>query len=288
MTKEVGDNVDIVITGAHGQLGKELERRISLSHSVVSLSKSDLDISEQDEVNKIILQLKPQIIIHAAAFTAVDQCEIDRKKAYQVNGLGAGYVALAANKVGARMFYISSDYVFDGNKQSPYLEEDVPYPQSTYGMSKWIGEQLVLSINKGTVIRTSWLYGHDGKNFVKTMLELATKNKEIRVVNDQVGSPTYVNDFVETLLNLFDKKDGIYHVSNSGSCSWYTFAKTIFEEAGYNPKLVYPTTTEEYGALAPRPYFSVLGHKALLRENVKIPRSWNEAIKEFIRKEINQ
>ena len=197
---------------------------------------------------------------------------MDRKKAFEVNGLGAGYVALAANKVGARMFYISSDYVFDGKKQSPYLEEDVPNPKSTYGMSKWMGEQLVLSINNGTVIRTSWLYGHDGKNFVKTMLELAKKNKEIKVVNDQVGSPTYVNDLVETLQHLFDKKDGIYHVSNSGSCSWYTFAKTIFEEAGYNPEFVYPTTTEEYGALAPRPHFSVLGHEALLRENVKILR----------------
>ena len=288
MNKRVGDNVDIVITGAHGQLGKELERRISFSHSVVSLSKNDLDITEEDEVKKMITQLRPQIIIHAAAFTAVDQCEIDRKKAFEVNGLGTANVALAANRVGARMFYISSDYVFDGNKQSPYLEEDVPNPQSTYGMSKWMGEQLVLSINKGTVIRTSWLYGHDGKNFVKTMLELAQKNKEISVVNDQVGSPTYVNDLVETILYLFDKKDGIYHISNSGSCSWYTFAKAIFEEAGFNSKLVHPTTTEDYGALAPRPHLSILEHKALLRENIPIPRPWNEAIKEFIRKESHQ
>ncbi len=178
MNKKVGDYLDIVITGAQGQLGKELERRISLYHSVVSLSKNELDVTNKDEVNKKIKLLKPQIIIHAAAFTAVDQCEIDRKKAFEVNGLGAGNVALAANMVGARMFYISSDYVFDGKKQSPYLEEDVPNPQSTYGMSKWMGEELVLSINKGTVIRTSWLYGHDGKNFVKTMLELAKKNRE--------------------------------------------------------------------------------------------------------------
>ena len=284
----MGENLNIVITGAHGQLGKELERKLNHSHSVVSLSKNDLDITEKEKVYKIITQHKPQIIIHAAAFTAVDQCEIDRKKAYEVNGLGAGYVALAANMVRARMFYISSDYVFDGNKQSPYLEEDVPNPKSTYGMSKWMGEQLVLSINRGTVIRTSWLYGHNGKNFVKTMLELAKKKKEIKVVNDQVGSPTYVNDLVETLQHLFDKKDGIYHISNSGSCSWYTLAKVLFEEAGYNPEFVYPTTTEEYGALAPRPHFSVLGHEAILRENVKILRPWNEAIKEFIRKESNQ
>lgn len=288
MNKKVGDYLDIVITGAQGQLGKELERRISLYHSVVSLSKNELDVTNKDEVNKKITLLKPQIIIHAAAFTAVDQCEIDRKKAYEVNGLGAGNVALAANMVDARMFYISSDYVFDGKKQSPYLEEDVPNPQSTYGMSKWMGEELVLSINKGTVIRTSWLYGHDGKNFVKTMLELAKKNREIRVVADQVGSPTYVNDLVETLQHLFDKKDGIYHISNSGSCSWYSFAKVIFEEAGYNPDFVLPNTTEEYGALAPRPHFSILDHNALMKENIPILRHWKKALNEFIRKESNQ
>lgn len=281
----MGDNLDIVITGAHGQLGKELERTLSHSHSVVSLSKHNLDITEKDEVNKIITELKPQIIIHAAAFTAVDQCETERKKAFEVNVLGTGYVALAANIVRARMFYISSDYVFDGKKQTPYLEEDVPNPKSIYGMSKWIGEKLVLSINNGTIIRTSWLYGHDGKNFVKTMLELAKKNKKIKVVADQIGSPTYVKDLSETIIQLFDKKSGIYHVSNSGSCSWFSFAKTIFEEAGYNPDLVHPTTTEEYCALAPRPHFSVLGHEALIQENISIPRPWHEAIREFIRKE---
>ncbi|PAL11711.1 dTDP-4-dehydrorhamnose reductase [Peribacillus simplex] len=279
--------MDIVITGANGQLGKELERRLGQFHTVIGLSKNDLDISDKEEVYKKITELEPQIIIHAAAFTAVDQCETDRRKAFEVNSLGTGYVSLAANMVGARVFYISSDYVFDGKKQSPYLEEDVPNPQSTYGMTKWIGEQLVLSINNGIVIRTSWLYGHDGKNFVKTMLELVKKNKEIRVVNDQVGSPTYVKDLAETISHLLDKRNGIYHVSNSGSCSWYIFAKAIFEEAGFDPKLVRIITTKEFGALAPRPHFSVLENKALLREKVQIPRSWNEALKEFIRKEVS-
>jgi dTDP-4-dehydrorhamnose reductase len=282
----MGENLDIVITGANGQLGKELERRLGPFHTVVSLSKNDLDISEKEEVYKKITQLEPQIIIHAAAFTAVDQCETDRRKAFEVNSLGTGYISNAANMVGARVFYISSDYVFDGNKQSPYSEEDVPNPQSIYGISKWIGEQFVLSINNGIVIRTSWLYGHEGKNFVKTMLELAKKNKEIRVVNDQVGSPTYVNDLAETISHLLDKKSGIYHVCNEGSCSWYIFAKAIFEEAGFDPYLVKTITTEEFGALAPRPHFSVLENKALLREKVQIPRPWNEALKEFIRKEV--
>ncbi|WP_034644689.1 dTDP-4-dehydrorhamnose reductase [Bacillus methanolicus] len=280
--------MDILITGGNGQLGKELERQLSIAHSVISLGKQDLDITSKEDVEKIISNMKPQIIIHAAAFTAVDQCETDRKRAFEVNSLGAFYVAQAASKVGARMFYLSSDYVFDGNKHSPYVEEDEPNPQSIYGMSKWLGEKLVLLFDHVTVIRTSWLYGHDGKNFVKTMLELAKKNREFKVVNDQIGSPTYVYDLTETIIHLFDKKNGIYHVSNSGSCTWYVFAKTIFEEAGFNPKNVMPTTTEEYGALAPRPRYSVLGHNALLRENVNLPRPWKEALKDFLRKETGQ
>jgi dTDP-4-dehydrorhamnose reductase len=283
-----GENVDILITGAHGQLGKELERRLTPFHSVSSLGKNELDITNKEKVDKMIAQINPQIIIHSAAYTAVDQCEIERKKAFEVNGFGAGYVAQAANKANARMFYISSDYVFDGNKHTPYVEEDKPNPISVYGRSKWLGEEFVLKINQGTVIRTSWLYGHDGKNFVKTMLALAKKNKEIHVINDQIGSPTYVKDLTDIFIQLLSKKNGIYHASNSGSCSWYEFAKAIFKEAGYNPEHVIPTTTMEYGSLAPRPHYSVLKNTSLIRESIEPLRPWDEALKEFIRKEISQ
>lgn len=170
-----------------------------------------------------------------------------------MNGIGAGNIAQATSRVGARMFYISSDYVFDGNKQLPYTEEEETNPQSIYGLSKWLGEKMVQDYHNGTIIRTSWLYGHDGKNFVKTMIELGKKGKEIKVVNDQIGSPTYVNDLVETIVQLFDKKSGTYHISNSGSCGWFEFARAIFMEAGFNPETIQPITTKEYGALAPRP-----------------------------------
>jgi dTDP-4-dehydrorhamnose reductase len=282
-----GEAVDILLTGAHGQLGKELERKLTPCHSVFSFGKAELDITQKEQAEKIIMQIKPQLIIHAAAFTAVDQCEKDVKKAFDVNGLGAANIALAANKVNARMFYISSDYVFNGEKQTPYVETDEPDPKSVYGMSKWMGEKLVRNINDGTIIRTSWLYGHDGKNFVKTMLLLAEKHSEIKVVNDQLGSPTYVNDLAEIIIQLIHKKNGIYHVSNTGTCTWYEFAKAIFKEAGYNPALVLPTTTEKFRAAAPRPRFSVLQHDALMRENVITPRVWNDALKEFMRKEKN-
>ncbi|WP_282171249.1 dTDP-4-dehydrorhamnose reductase [Cytobacillus firmus] len=278
----------ILITGAHGQLGKQLEKRLKSSHTVISLGKQELDITKKAESEKIFFQIKPQLVLHAAAFTDVDQCEIDPQKAFEVNGIATGYIAQAANKVDARMFYISSDYVFDGNKKAPYREADEPNPQSTYGMSKWLGEKLVQKFNNGTIVRTSWLYGHDGKNFVKTMLNLAEKQKKIKVVNDQIGSPTYVNDLVETVAQLIEKRNGIYHVSNSGSCTWFEFSKVIFEEAGYNPEFVLPISTEEFGAIAPRPSYSVLGHDALIRETLNIPRPWKEALKEFIRKENSQ
>ncbi|WP_264739388.1 dTDP-4-dehydrorhamnose reductase [Cytobacillus firmus] len=278
----------ILITGARGQLGKELVRKSHHSHSIVSLGKKELDITNQDQAENVILHYKPQYIIHTAAFTSVEQCEIERKKAFDVNALGAGIVAKAAEKADARIFYISTDYVFDGKKHSPYTVEDNPNPLSIYGLSKLLGERLVLLSNNASIIRTSWLFGHDGSNFVKTMLQLAKIGKEVKVVNDQVGCPTYVSDLAETILQLLDKKNGIYHVSNSGYCSWYTFAQAIFEEAGYDSRLVKPVTTKEYGSICPRPPYSVMEQNALLKQGIKPLRHWTEALNVFMRKELSQ
>jgi len=278
----------ILVTGGHGQLGKHLERTLQGTHAVISLGKSELNITDKNEAEKIINQIRPKLIIHAAAYTAVDQCEINLKEAFEVNAVGTGYIAQAASKVGARMFYISTDYVFDGMKGSPYHEEDEPNPQTIYGMTKWLGEKFVRKYNEGTIIRTSWLYGHEGENFVKTMLKLAKINKEIKVIDDQIGSPTYVNDLTDTIIQLFEKKNGIYHVCNSGSCTWHEFAQAIFTLGGYNPNLVVPVKSKEYGSLAPRPSYSVLGNNTLIGENVNVPRPWKEALKDFIRKEIYQ
>lgn len=165
-----------------------------------------MDITDYVQVVNVISDYQPQYIIHTAAFTSVDQCEMDRKKAFEVNALGTGYVAQAANKIHARMFYISTDYVFDGKKQSPYTEDDDPNPQSIYGISKLLGERLAGLFNNASIIRTSWLFGHDGANFVKTMIQNAKKGKEIKVVNDQIGCPTYANDLAETIIQLLDKK----------------------------------------------------------------------------------
>lgn len=285
MEWEEGEHLVILVTGADGQLGKELTKKLAETFTVIGLGREEMDVSRKKDVDREILKFKPTIIVHAAAFTEVDQCEIDYRTAFEVNGLGTGYVAQAAEKVGARIIYISTDYVFDGQKFSPYFEGDVPNPQSIYGMSKLLGERFVNLLNKGTVVRTSWLYGHEGNNFVKTMLELSKNNNEIKVVADQIGTPTYVKDLVDTITKLLDKKAGIYHVSNSGSCSWYEFARAIMTEAGFKPEMVRPITTEEYGALAPRPRYSVLANQALINEKIKPLRTWNDALKEFIREE---
>ena len=280
--------MDILITGGEGQLGKELNKSLCTKHNVNSLGKGILDVTNKEQVDLIIDHLKPDIIIHAAAYTAVDKCESERKKAFEVNSLGAGYIASAGKKVNARIIYISTDYVFDGKKQSPYAENDIPNPQSVYGMSKWLGEKIVLTNIDATVIRTSWLYGHYGRNFVKTMLELGKENREIKVVDDQIGSPTYVNDLAEAIHQLIDKENGIYHFSNTGSCTWLTFAKRIFEEAGYDTNRVLPITSAEYGVPAPRPPYSVMDHQSIINQGIKTPRHWENAMKDFIRKELSK
>ncbi|WP_411335071.1 dTDP-4-dehydrorhamnose reductase [Metabacillus indicus] len=275
----------MLITGAGGQLGKELSRQLLQNHQVTALTKSDLDVANKEEVLKVICQKKPEMIIHTAAFTDVEQCESNRRKAFEVNWRGTAAVARAAETVQARLIYISTDYVFDGKKKAPYTEDDPPYPLSIYGLSKLYGEKCVLDYKRGTVIRTSWLFGHEGKNFLKAILRQVNENKILRVVEDQIGSPTYVKDLAEIILKLDKKTTGIYHVSNTGACSWYEFAKAIVREAEVNPGKVIPVSTDFYGTIAKRPAYSVMAHHALKREGFDPLRSWQDALKEFFNKE---
>lgn len=281
-------NMSVLITGANGQLGKELVKQFKQrDYRVFAMSRKDIDITNQVNVEEKILSYHPDVIIHAAAYTAVDLAEKNKKVAYETNALGSYYIACAAKKVGAKMVYISTDYVFNGEKSCPYTEEDEVNPLSTYGMSKWIGEKLVQSsLQESYIIRTSWLYGHEGNNFVKTMLYLAKQQKEINVVNDQVGSPTYTKDLVDVICRLLGKRYGTYHVSNSDSCSWYEFAREIFLEVGNDPTLVKSVTTKEYGASTIRPSYSVMECKKLKNEGIKMPRSWQSALHEFMKKEL--
>jgi len=277
----------VLITGGKGQLGHELENilRQDGQTEAICLPKESLDVTRVEEVQRVIAGFNPGVVIHAAANTNVDGCEIDQDKAYQVNALGTRNVAVAASKLGAKLVYISTDYVFNGRSTRPWMEFDSPDPVNVYGRSKLAGEQFTTNLSdKYFIVRTSWLYGRQGKNFAKTMLSLAREKTELAVVNDQVGSPTYAKDLAVFLIGLIQTElYGIYHYSNAGFCSWFDFAKKIFEMAGLKHVRVRPVSTEEFKRPAPRPAYSVLDHYCLRLEGLAAPRRWEDALQEFIK-----
>ncbi|WP_096189360.1 dTDP-4-dehydrorhamnose reductase [Evansella halocellulosilytica] len=278
----------LMITGGKGQLGKELEKQLSISYNVYAYGKDELDITVPQKVEERVQEIDPDIIIHAAAYTAVDHCELDRLTAFRINAVGTMNIALAAKRHQTRLIYISSDYVFNGKKSVPYTEKDETDPLNIYGVSKCLGEETCQSVIRKncTIVRTSWVFGHGGNNFVNTMLRLGKKQIPIKVVNDQMGSPTYTADLVSVIRTLIELgKSGIYHVTNSESCTWFEFAKYIFNESGYDSKLLVPVSTKEFGSSAPRPHYSVLSKDKLLREGLPLPRSWQDAVSEYLRKE---
>lgn len=279
----------ILVTGAKGQLGQDVVRIFSeKGHDVLGCSSQELDITNQQQCESVILGYLPDAIIHCAAYTAVDAAETDEDAAYLVNAVGSRNVAVAAEKVGAKMCYISTDYVFNGNDPSPYREYDNTDPQTVYGKSKRAGEVLVQSLAfEYFIVRTSWVYGAHGNNFVKTMLKLGAEKPSLQVVHDQIGSPTYTVDLAYFLEELVHSEAyGVYHASNAEACSWYEFAQAIFEEANLKPELL-PCTTEQYPRPAPRPSNSVMEHLSIRTNGFKDLRPWREALHEFV-KEYNK
>lgn len=280
----------VLITGASGQLGRDVVAIFQeAGHAVVPCDRNVLDITDQTACIIALQKHKPDAVIHCAAYTAVDQAEQESDTAYTVNASGTRNIVIASERVGAKFCYISTDYVFDGWSEGPYHEYDNTNPQTVYGKSKRAGELLVQSLSSTFfIVRTSWVYGLHGKNFVKTMLRLGAEKPEIKVVHDQKGSPTYCPDLAKFLLELVQtEKYGIYHASNTGTCTWYEFAKTIFTEAesisgNYYPVIVYPCTTEEYPVPAPRPKNSVMEHISIRTNGLKDLRPWREGLCEFL------
>jgi dTDP-4-dehydrorhamnose reductase len=273
----------IFITGSDGQLGKALQKVLKNKHKLFLGTQENCDITNCQQVIKVVRGFKPEIIIHAAAYTDVDSCETNKKLAFNVNAEGTKNVASGAKNVGAKLVYISTDFVFDGKNKKPYLETDEPNPLSVYGRSKLAGEEWTKKLSsKYFILRTAWLYGKEGKNFVKTMLSLAKEKDEVKVVNDQIGTPTYAADLVAVIEKII-KTDiyGLYHASNNGECSWYDFACEIFKLAGKKVKVI-PITTEEFGRPAPRPAYSVLRNFCLEQQSIFM-RNWQEALKEYIK-----
>ena len=273
----------VLVTGAEGQLGSDLVLLLELSgYKVFGMGKSELDITNEEEVNKVVSFLKPEIIIHCAAYTQVDKAESEPDTVFLINGIGTRNIAIAAESNHSKLVYISTDYVFDGCSTTPYHEFSPVSPINIYGSSKLAGEMMVRDFHsKFFIVRTSWVFGVNGNNFVKTMLKLSKEKEQLFVVNDQIGSPTYTVDLSKCIIQLMEtNKYGIYHVSNSGSCSWFEFAREIYTQTNKSVKL-YPCTTDEFPRPALRPKSSVLDHMGLRINHFNPMPHWKNALTRF-------
>ncbi len=285
----------ILITGPHGMLGTDIvnllrKGTVSSTHNkdlkVIKAPHVELDITLEDEVSKFISSHAPDIIINCAAYTNVDKCETERETAFKVNALGPKYIASAAKECGARIIHISTDFVFDGNSNRPYNEEDQTNPLSEYGRTKLEGEKNIqYHCNSFLIVRTSWLFGHHGTNFVEKMLELAGHKKELSIVTDETGSPTYTADLAEALWALIKKGcEGIFHVANEGSCSRYEWAKYIFETQGYYIN-INPIKSSQYKRPAKVPLNSTLNCQRYTTVTGIRMRHWKEALEAYLNKQ---
>lgn len=273
------------ITGVNGQLGYDVKRELLERGytDILAPTRVDLDITNEDAVKKMIREYRPSVIFHCAAYTAVDKAEEEQEKCYQVNVLGTKYLTEAAKEIDAKIIYISTDYVFDGTKEGLYQIEDKVNPVNYYGKTKYLGENFIREYDNHIIVRISWVFGIHGKNFIRTMLNLAESHKELNVVCDQIGSPTYTKDLAGLLVNMFlSNVKGLYHVTNEGYCSWYEFAEFIFKESRKKVK-VHPILTKDYKTIAKRPLNSKLSKESLDDIGMKRLPEWQDAVKRYIR-----
>lgn len=279
----------ILITGCNGQLGIELQAKLKNNYDLLLTSRTNLDITKMDETLNYINKNKPDIIINCAAFTAVDLCEKQEDTAYKANAIGPKNLALAANQTGSKLVHISTDYVFDGEgikdevgNIRPYYEYDMTNPQSIYGKTKLAGEQFVIeNTEMYFIIRTAWLYGK-GKNFVRTMINLSETNDTVRVVNDQIGSPTSTLELSNMIEKLIKTDEyGIYHGTCEEYCSWYDLTCDIYKFMGINTHVI-PVSTEEFQRPAKRPKYSVLENRRLNEIGIYKFKNWHDAIRVYL------
>lgn len=274
----------LIITGRNGQLGRAMNELLkeNKEYECVNTDVGELDITDIDAVLKFVGDVKPYAVINCAAYTAVDKCETDEENAFRINAIGPRNLSIAASKNGAKMMHISTDYVFAGDSATPYVETDTPSPKTAYGSTKLAGEKFVEQFAKEYfIIRTAWLYG-DGKNFVKTMLNLSETHDTITVVNDQFGSPTSAKELAKSMLYLLPTDNyGLFHGTCEGSCSWADFATEIFKLAGKST-VVKGITTAEYNAPAKRPAYSILENKMFKLTTDFMFADWHDAIKEYM------
>ncbi|MDE7017628.1 MAG: dTDP-4-dehydrorhamnose reductase [Lachnospiraceae bacterium] len=275
----------IIVTGCNGQLGRAVNKLYAGDgrYELVNTDVGELDITDIDDVMSFARKVKPYAIINCAAHTGVDACETECDKAYKINAIGARNLSIAATETDAKLIHISTDYVFDGKGTTPYTEFDAVGPQGKYGKTKLAGENFVKDFaSKYFIIRTAWLYG-DGKNFVKTMLRLSETNDKVRVVKDQVGSPTSAEELAKAVAYLLPTENyGLFHGTCEGDCSWAEFTEEIFRIAG-KKTIVEPITTQEFGAAAPRPAYSILENYMFKLTTDFMFADWHDAIAKYMK-----
>jgi dTDP-4-dehydrorhamnose reductase len=282
----------VLLIGAKGQVGQELQVTLPYLGEVISIGREELDLTNSEKISQLIREIHPDYLVNAAAYTAVDKAETEPDLAYSINAIAPKIMAESAEKIKAKFLHISTDYVFDGRKNTPYLETDLTNPLGVYGQSKLRGEEEIKTVNSQAIIlRTAWVYGSYGKsNFVKTMLRLGKEREELKVVVDQVGSPTWAKDIATAITHLLinvDNPPGIYNFTNSGVASWFDLTKAIFEEAkisGIPLKIqrVIPITTAEYPTPAVRPAYSVLSGQKISQQLGYIPPYWRDSLKAML------
>jgi dTDP-4-dehydrorhamnose reductase len=278
--------VRIFVTGSAGQVGREVATHLAAEpqHELTTADHAELDVGDRDAVMQAITGNHPDAVIHCAAWTAVDACEADPDRAFRVNALGTRHVAEAAHRVGAHLLYVSSDYVFDGDKREPYVEWDAPNPRSVYGRSKRGGE--IEAGPDATIVRTSWVCGAHGPNMLKTVLRLAVEQKPLAFVDDQRGHPTFADDLATMIRRLLvDRRPGVFHVTNQGAVSWYEFAGAVLSAAGLDPAIVKPISTAELQPprAAPRPANSVLDNAVLRLAGIELLPDFHEPLARLVR-----
>jgi len=281
----------LLLIGAKGMLGKDLVNALRFSFrpdqdwEVLEWDIDEIDIQEENITVTKIEGIQPQIVINLAAYTDVDGCESNEEKAFAVNAEGMKHIALGALRCGAKVVYLSTDYVFDGEKKEPYEEEDPPHPLNVYGRSKLKGEQYVQELMEDSlIIRSQWLYGRHGKNFVSSILREAREKRVVSIVDDQTGSPTYTVDLATAISTLIQRRArGIFHVANSDSCTWFAFGQAILKLSGMMEVKVIPISTKELARPAARPLYSVLSTQKLRREISLTLRPWSQALREYVK-----
>lgn len=279
-----------LVTGARGMLGREVIARLSsgggCGWDLVALDRAALDITEPGEVHAAVALHRPDIVVNCAAFTAVDGAELREAEALRVNGEGPAHLAAACADWGTRLIHISTDYVFHGTVRTPYFEDHPPCPGTAYGRTKLAGELAVLSRMPDTavIVRTAWLYAPHGRNFVRTMVEFSSRGEPVEVVDDQVGSPTSAADVAEHIAALGRRPEatGIFHAANAGEASWYDLATEVFRLTGADSDLVRPISTPSLAGLAPRPGYTVLGHRRWGAIGIEPLRDWRSALRETL------